>query len=95
MDVTSAEYRALWKPYGYEPWSAEFEVFHNPFATHPIPDALFPEAQHWRMVDGEGICRAFYPYSILRSRTYILDAKKPVPTLEQLLGKTAESASDS
>jgi hypothetical protein len=92
MDVTSAEYKALWQPYGYEPWSAELEVFHNPFAAHPIPDALFPEATHWRMVDGEGICRAFYPYSILRSRTLVLDSKKPVPTLVQLFGKTDESS---
>lgn len=94
MDVTSAEYKALWEPYGYEPWSAELEVFHNPFAAHPIPDALFPEAQHWHMIGGEGICRAFYPYSILRSRTLVLDAKKPVPTVEQLFGKTDETEAD-
>jgi hypothetical protein len=33
LDVTSTEYRSLW-PHGYEPWSAEVEVFHNPFARH-------------------------------------------------------------
>lgn len=91
MDVTSPEYKALWKPYGYEPWSAEMEVIHNPFATYPIPNALFPEATHWRMIDGEGVCSAFYPYSILRSRTLVLNADKPTPTLEQLFGKTSST----
>ncbi|MGM3214913.1 hypothetical protein ACSQ5K_04605 [Pseudomonas sp. PhalM4] len=32
LDVTSAEYRDLW-PQGYEPWSAELEVFHNPLSN--------------------------------------------------------------
>ena len=40
VDVTSAEYRELWHPYSYEPWSAEIEVFHNPNAAHPLPDDL-------------------------------------------------------
>lgn len=31
LDITSDEYRALW-PQGYEPWSADLEVFHNPYA---------------------------------------------------------------
>jgi hypothetical protein len=35
LDVTSDKYRGLW-PHRYEPWSAELEVFHNPFARHPI-----------------------------------------------------------
>jgi hypothetical protein len=86
FDVTSSEYRALWAPYDYEPWSAELEVFHNPHARFPIPDALLPEATHWRMQDGEVSCRSFYPWSILRSRTLILPRNKPVPTIEQILG---------
>ena len=36
LDITSDEYRALW-PQGYEPWSAELEIFHNPFARFPFP----------------------------------------------------------
>jgi len=43
LDITSDEYRSLW-PQGYEPWSAELEVFHNPHARHPLPKALIPEA---------------------------------------------------
>jgi hypothetical protein len=87
MDVASQEYKDLWQPYGYEPWSAELEVYHNPYASYPIPDALLPEATHWRMIDGEGICRAFYRYSILRSRTLVQKASDPMPTLDQILGK--------
>ena len=36
LDVTSPEYRGLW-PQGYEPWSAELEVFHNPVRASPGP----------------------------------------------------------
>jgi hypothetical protein len=86
MDIGSAEYRKLWYPYDYEPWSAELEVFHNPFARFPIPNELLPEATHWHMVNGEVSCTSFYEWSILRSRTLILPRDKPVPTIEQLLG---------
>ena len=84
FDVASSEYRELWRPYPYEPWSAELEVFHNPYARHPIPDALLPEATHWRMRDGEVACSAFYPWSILRSRTLVLRETDPIPRLEDL-----------
>ncbi len=70
LDVTSAEYRALW-PQGYEPWSAELEVFHNPYARHPVPRELVPEATHWFERDGEMICEAHYETSILWSQTII------------------------
>lgn len=46
LDVTSPQYRQLWFQ-GYEPWSAEMEVFHNPFTRHPAPHDLLPEATHW------------------------------------------------
>ena len=52
LDVTGPEYRALW-PQGYEPWNAEVEVFHNPFARDPTPPELLPEAAHWIEEDGE------------------------------------------
>jgi hypothetical protein len=42
LDVTSDEYRELW-PQRYEPWSAELEVFHDPFGRHTVPFALLPE----------------------------------------------------
>lgn len=86
MDVRGAEYRSLW-PQGYEPWSAELEVFHNPFARHPLPPELLPEATHWRDVGGEIRCHAHYRVSILKSQTLILDEHAQVPTVEQLLGK--------
>ena len=57
LDVTSDEYRGLW-PQRYEPWNAELEVFHNPFAKHPIPLDILPEACHWIDEDGEKVCRS-------------------------------------
>ena len=83
LDVASDEYRRLW-PQRYEPWSAELELFHNPFARHPWPSSLLREATHWRLIDGEVRCESFYETSILWSRTLILDAEKPVPTVDQL-----------
>mgnify|MGYP001556946994 CR=1 FL=1 len=82
LDVVSDGYRRLW-PQRYEPWSAELEVFHNPFTRHPWPNSLLREATHWRLIDGEVRCEAFYETSILWSRTLILDAEKPVPTVDQ------------
>lgn len=82
LDVASDAYRGLW-PQRYEPWSAELEVFHNPFARHPWPNSLLREATHWRLIDGEVRCESFYETSILWSRTLILDAEKPIPTLDQ------------
>src|SRR6516225_6577230 len=84
LDVTSAEYRDLW-PQGYEPWSAELEVFHNPHARHPLPFELAPEATHWFDQAGEMTCAAFYRRSILWSQTMTLKDSDRVPWLEDLL----------
>jgi hypothetical protein len=86
LDVTSDEYRDLW-PHRYEPWSAELEVFHNPFARHPAPFALLPEATHWFEQDGERVCRSVYATSILWSQTLISDAEMPAPRLEDFLAR--------
>ncbi|MDP3379494.1 MAG: hypothetical protein Q8S53_14105, partial [Brevundimonas sp.] len=59
LDVASPEYRGLW-PRGYEPWSAEMEVFHNPFARHPVPHALLSESTYWFEHDGDRVCRSRY-----------------------------------
>jgi hypothetical protein len=80
LDITSDEYRRLW-PQGYEPWSAELEVFHNPFAQHPLPHALVPEATHWFEVEGEIVCEAHYETSVLWSKTLIQNDSHPMPTL--------------
>lgn len=85
LDVTSDEYRRLW-PQGYEPWSAELEVFHNPFAQYPVPCDLLPEATHWFERDGEKVCSSFYETSILWSQTRIQDASEPPLRLEDFLG---------
>lgn len=90
LDVTSDEYRSLW-PHGYEPWTAEMEVFHNPFAHHPIPFDLLPEAQHWFEEDGEWQCSSVYETSILWSQTRITDADKPAPTLQDLLDAESQA----
>lgn len=81
LDVTSDEYRSLW-PLGYEPWSAEIEVFHNPFARYAWPEALLPETTHWVEQNGEKVCRAFYETSILWSHTRIQKEEDPMPTLK-------------
>lgn len=86
LDITSAEYRNLW-PQGYEPWSAELEVFHNPFARYPLPMPLVPEAQHWFDEGGEIVCRSVYATSILWSQTLIQDFSDPPPTLEAILAR--------
>jgi hypothetical protein len=83
LDVTSEEYRDLW-PQGYEPWCAELEVFHNPFARHPLPHALLPEATHWFEQGGVIDNRAFYPNLILWSGTLVLDPEDPMPTYETI-----------
>jgi len=81
LEVTSDEYRRLW-PQGYEPWSAELEVFHNPFARNPVPFELLPEATHWFEEGGERVCRSYYATSILWSQTRITDSTQPAPQLE-------------
>jgi hypothetical protein len=87
LDVTSKEYRNLW-PHGYEPWSAELEVFHNPYARHPVPFELVPEATHWFDEHGEMTCSAVYEHSILWSQTLILNQNDRVPGLEDFLPDT-------
>lgn len=82
LDVTSQEYRALW-PQRYEPWSADLEVFHNPYAQHPFPRSLLPEATHWHLQGDNVECESFYETAILSSQTLILPIEKPVPTLDE------------
>lgn len=86
LDITSDEYRMLW-PLRHEPWSADLEVFHNPFALQPLPRALLPEATHW-LVEETEICRKhYYETSILWSRTLVHDADRPFPNLHDLKAK--------
>lgn len=83
MDVSSQEYRALWC-YGHEPWSAELEVFHNPYARNPMSRELLPEATHW-FENHEGlVCESYHAPAILRSRTLIQKESAPAFTLEAL-----------
>lgn len=69
---------------GWEPWCAELEVFHNPFARHPLPTELLPEASHWLEVDGAMDCRHYYDTDILWSHSLIMAADDPMPTYETL-----------
>ncbi|WP_217194222.1 hypothetical protein [Pectobacterium carotovorum] len=75
-DVASPEYRALW-PQGYEPWCAELEVFHNPYAKYPVKRELLPEATHWFKRNEEIVCLSFYETAILCSKTIIQDESEP------------------
>jgi len=92
MDISSKEYKSLW-PQRYEPWSAEMEVFHNPFALHPTPRELLPEATHWIEQQGEVNCESFYETSILWSRTLIQNKDDKMPKVEDFIPKT-EAARD-
>lgn len=83
-DVTSAEYCGLW-PHGYEPWSAELEVFHNPFARYRTPIELVPEATHWFDVDGELTCSSVHEASILWSQTMITEESSRAPNLSDFV----------
>lgn len=85
MDVNSDEYRNLWRPYDYEPWTAEIEVFHNPSARYPISPALFSEASHWLPVHGVLDCKRYFRTSILKSQTLIQSSSEPIPTVDSLL----------
>lgn len=91
LDVVSAEYRDLW-PQGYEPWSAELEVFHNPLARNPLDRDMLPEATHWFVRGQETICEAFYETQILHSRTFVQPKTQAAFTLDDLLGKTGETS---
>lgn len=84
LDITSEEYRDLW-PCKFEPWTAELEVFHNPFATHPLSRNLVPEATHWFEIEGEISCASYYETSILRSRTVVIPADRPALKLSDVL----------
>ncbi|WP_342149667.1 hypothetical protein [Methylorubrum sp. SB2] len=93
LDITSDEYRGLW-PHGYEPWTAEIEVFHNPFALHPVSFDLMPEAQHWFFENNEWQCISVFEKSILWSQTLITDMDKPAPTLQAWLNSRKLSRED-
>lgn len=84
LDVTSTEYRNLWGC-GHEPWCAELEVFHNPFARRPWPEALMPEATHWVEESGEMVCYYHHPCSILWSGTHIQNKSEPPIRMEDIL----------
>lgn len=83
MDVTSEEYLSIW-PQMHEPWCAELEVFHNPYARYALPNALLPEATHWTFQSGEWESRAFYPKNILWSGTLVTEQTDPIPTYETI-----------
>lgn len=83
LDILSDDYRVLW-PDGREPWCAELEVFHNPYARNPLPRALLPEATHWLEIDGRMDCLPYHTTGILWSRSLILGADDPMPTYETI-----------
>ena len=84
-DIRSPEYLSLW-PQGYEPWSAEMEVIHNPYAKHPITLDMFPETTQWFLTGDEWVCTLNYPTSILWSRSIITGSDQKAPTLTDLFG---------
>lgn len=93
MDVSSPEYCQLWE-YGHEPWSAELEVFHNPFANYPMSRHLLREATHWFEKDGELVCESYHAPAILQSRTLIQEQTAPVLRLEDILALLNSDSGD-
>jgi hypothetical protein len=91
LDVRGEDYRRLW-PQRTEPWCAELEVFHNPFARHPLPRNLLPEATHWIQRNGEIVCRSHYKTNILWSRTLIQKQDAPVATYDTIASILAGEA---
>ncbi|WP_299011784.1 hypothetical protein [uncultured Shewanella sp.] len=86
LDISSSEYRSLW-PQGYEPWCAEIEVFHNPYAKHPVSKKLLPEITHWYEDNKEIVCSSFYETSILYSKTLIQNETDKMPSIHELMAK--------
>lgn len=83
LDIVGQEYRALW-PQGYEPWSADLEVFHNPFAQYQFPRTLLPEATHWFQQADNIECSSHYETAILSSQTLVLPKDQPTPSIEEI-----------
>ena len=46
---------------------------------------MFPEVTHWREVNGEIECRAFFETSVLKSHTLVLKASDPVPDVAEVV----------
>ena len=48
-----------------ETWAEGLSMFHNPNATYPIPEHLFPSIAHHRFSDGQIVSNLpdFYPYA--------------------------------
>jgi hypothetical protein len=69
-------------------------VFHNPYARHPVPLELVPEAPHWFDQAGEMTCSAFYGRSIWWSLTRILKDSDPIPQVEDLLRQGGATSND-
>ncbi len=90
MDVSSDEYRELWL-YGHEPWSAELEVFHNPFARNPMSRKLLREATQWFYENGEIVCESFHAPAIIRSRTFTHDLTNKPRYLEELCSRLSDA----
>ena len=57
-------------------------MFHNPHARVPFPRSILPEATHWFERNGETVSESPYETAILSSRTLVLNADDPMPTLE-------------
>jgi hypothetical protein len=48
-----------------ETWAEGLSMFHNPSATHPVPEELFPSIAHHRFKDGQIVSSLpeFHPYA--------------------------------
>jgi len=68
------------------------EVFHNPYAHHPVPFELVPDATHWFDQGGELVCSAVYEHSVLWSQTIIQNESDPIPRPDEIMRKTNDQA---
>ncbi|VXB17498.1 hypothetical protein PSEUDO8O_120508 [Pseudomonas sp. 8O] len=68
-------------------------MFHNPFAQHPFPRTLLPEATHW-FQQGDNIeCSSHYETAILSSQTLVLPKGKPIPSPDEIRTMAAKTES--
>ena len=68
-----------------------WQYLHNPYACLPLPRSILPEATHWFERNGETVSESPYETSILSSRTLVLNADDPMPTLKDFTDPSENS----
>ena len=67
-----------------ESWSDSLVMFHNPNATHPVPEHLFGDISNIHYSDEEGFFGYHQPYDVLESFTLLINTDKQSTTNKRL-----------